>query len=305
MTRVLVTGGAGFIGSHLVDALAARGDEIVVLDNMHRGRRAFIERHLDGPCKLIEGDIRDPETVEMATAGTDVIYHLAAQSNVLGAIADAHYSFSTNVLGTYNVLEGAHRAGIHRVVFSSSREVYGDPEWLPVPEHAPLLPKNPYGASKVAGEAYCRAFTYSLGLDVAVIRLANVYGERDSDRVIPRWLGLAESGQKLTVYGGKQVLDFVPVGLAVEALIYAADHGLAGPVNIGSGIGTPILDLAERIGVASGGRSGVDLLPANTCEVVRFVADVSRMRSLGITPPGDPLCDLERMMPHEKVEVVA
>jgi nucleoside-diphosphate-sugar epimerase len=130
---------------------------------------------------------------------------------------------------------------------------------------------------------------------VAVLRLANVYGTRDSDRVIPRWLRLAESGADLPVFGGKQVLDFVPVRIAVEALLHAADHGLSGPTNVGSGAGTEILALAERIGAVTGTGARVRMEPANECEVTRFVADVTRMRSLGIEPPDDPLVDLAEM----------
>jgi UDP-glucose 4-epimerase len=304
LRRVLVTGGAGFIGSHLVDALVARGDAVAVLDNMHRGRINHIQGHIDnGRCKLITGDIREPADVESAMLGAEVVFHLAAQSNVLGAIHDTSYSFTANVAGTYNVLEAARRSGVGRVVFSSSREVYGDPASLPVRETAPLQPKNPYGASKVAGEAYCNAFIHSYGLDVAVMRLANVYGPRDTDRVIPRWLGLAERGEDLRVFGGRQVLDFVPISLVVRALLRAGDYGLPAPVNVGSGTGTPILALAERVLEASGTSVQVRIEPANECEVVGFVADVTRMRELGIEPPADPLEGLAALAAAVEVPV--
>jgi UDP-glucose 4-epimerase len=136
---------------------------------------------------------------------------------------------------------------------------------------------------------------HSFGIDVAVLRLANVYGPRDSDRVIPRWLRMAESGDALPVYGGKQVLDFVPVRVAVAALLHAGDHGLDDAINVGSGVGTEILDLAERIRRATRSSVDVRIEPANDCEVTRFVADVTRMRDLGIEPPSDPLVDLESM----------
>ena len=294
--RVLVTGGAGFIGSHLVDALVERGDDVVVLDNMRRGSREHLVPHIaSGACELRVGDIRDRETLDRALDGVALVFHLAAQSNVLGAISDLDYSFTTNVGGTFSVLDAARRSGARRVVFSSSREVYGDPQITPVLESAPLAPKNPYGASKVAGEAYCQAMGHSFGLDVAVLRLANVYGPRDSDSVIPRWLKLATDGAELPVYGGKQVLDFVPVRIAVAALLHAGEHGLDGVVNVGSGFGTQILELAERIREATGSRAAVRIEPANDCEVTRFVADVTRLRALGIEPPADPLVDLSAM----------
>jgi UDP-glucose 4-epimerase len=294
--RVLVTGGAGFIGSHLVDALVERGDDVVVLDNLRRGCREHLRPHLDsGACRLHLGDIREPGDVDRALEGVSLVFHLAAQSNVLGAMSDIDYSFTTNVVGTFTVLDAARRAGAQRVVFSSSREVYGDVDVVPVQESAALAPKNPYGASKVAGEAYCHAMRHSFGLDVAVLRLANVYGTRDSDRVIPRWLRLAETGADLPVYGGKQVLDFVPVRVAVAALLYVGDYGLDGVLNVGTGVGTEILELAERIREATGSGVAVRIEPANDCEVTRFVADVTRMRSLGIEPPADPLIDLKSM----------
>jgi UDP-glucose 4-epimerase len=294
--RVLVTGGAGFIGSHLVDALVDRGDEVIVLDNLRRGSREHLQPHLaDGACDLQVGDIRDRGAVDRALEGVALVFHLAAQSNVLGAMSDLDYSFTTNVAGTFNVLDASQRAGVRRLVFSSSREVYGDPEVTPVLESAPFAPKNPYGASKVAGEAYCQAMKHSFGLDVAVLRFANVYGTRDSDRVIPRWLRLAETGADLPVYGGKQVLDFVPVRVAVAALLHAGDCGLDGVLNVGTGVGTEILELAERIRAATGSGVSVRIEPANDCEVTRFVADVTRMRGLGIEPPDDPLVDLKAM----------
>ncbi len=205
--KVLVTGGAGFIGAHLVVASLAAGDEVVALDNMRRGVRAT----LPDEARLIEGDIRDRESVALAMRGAQRVYHLAAQSNVLGAVTDTDYSFTSNVIGTYNVLGAARDAGVEQVIFTSSREVYGEVERLPVAEDRPMDPKNAYGASKVAGEVYCRTFQNTYGLDVSVLRLANVYGAGDRDRVIPIWLDRARRGEDLELYGGEQVLDLVTV----------------------------------------------------------------------------------------------
>jgi UDP-glucose 4-epimerase len=236
--RILVTGGAGFIGSHLVDALVDRGEDVVVLDNFKRGRIEHIERHIDaGAITLVAGDIRDEQTLAAAIEGTELVYHLAAQSNVMGAVTDMDYSFTTNVVGTYNVLKAAADSGVRRLVFSSSREVYGDSDDIPVREDAPLAAKNPYGASKLAGEAYCRVWQAATGIDCMVLRLANVYGPRDRDRVIPTWLRRAGEGDDLEVYGGRQVLDFIWVGHAVDALLSAASCRNDGAVNVGSGEG--------------------------------------------------------------------
>lgn len=294
--KVLVTGGAGFLGSHLVDALVATGIDVVVLDNFHRGSRQNLAGHLASPSlHLIEGDIRQIETVKKAADGAEVVYHLAAQSNVMGAEQDFDYSFSTNVVGTYTVLKAAAEMGARRVVFSSSREVYGEPAEIPVSEAAPLNAKNSYGASKVAGEAYCRAWSNNTGLQVQVLRFGNIYGPGDKDRVIPIWLEKALHGEDLELFGGDQILDFVWVGTAVQALISAAECIPSAPVNVGTGSGTPIHVLARRILEVTQSASGLRILPARQAEVTRFVADVSRMvDALNVTPDSEPLGRLER-----------
>ncbi len=291
--KVLVTGGAGFIGAHLVAALVAAGDEVVALDNLRRGDAAKLP---DG-VRFVEGDIRDPAAVRAALDGCARVYHLAAQSNVLGAVGDADYSFTSNVVGTYNVLVAARDAGMERVVFTSSREAYGEVDRLPVAEEQAMNPKNSYGASKAAGEVYCRAFQGTYGLDVSVLRLANVYGSGDRDRVIPIWLDRARRGLDLELYGGEQVLDLVPVELVVRALRKAAETALDGqPVNVGSGQGVTLRDLAARVRSLPGVAVGLRVLPARSVEVTRFVADVIRMRHLlGLEPPAEPLAALPQL----------
>jgi UDP-glucose 4-epimerase len=277
--RALVTGGAGFIGRHLVAALTARGDAVDVLDSVHgndltvmssRALREFVRR-------------------------ADVVYHLAALSSVMDAetAAGRDRCFSTNVLGTFRLLEACSWVG-SRVVFTSSREVYGDASALPVSEDAPLKPKNSYGASKVAAEAYCRIY------GARILRLANVYGPGDTGRVIPNWLSAAALGHDFPVYGGEQVLDFVPVRTVVQALLSAADLAeLREPVNVGSGKGTSLETLAARIIRGSGERVTGLRYSARDAETVRFVADVTRMRTvLGVAPPRHPLvglAELQRM----------
>ena len=292
--KALVTGGAGFLGSHLVDALVAKGDEAVVLDNLHRGARANIDRHLRAKdVRFVEGDVRDYSVVVEAAARVDVVYHLAAQSNVIGAVEDPDYSFTTNVTGTYNVLKAAACAGVRRLVFASSREVYGEPTSIPVCENAPLIPKNVYGASKIAGEAYCRVWHSTTDLECQVLRFANIYGHRDRDRVIPIWLERARRGEPLELYGGEQIIDFVWVGTAVQAVIGAAGCELGGPINVGSGMGVTLPYLAHRLLERTGSISKMNIFPARPVEVVRFVADIARMkRILGVTPEFDPLAHL-------------
>jgi UDP-glucose 4-epimerase len=297
--KILVTGGAGFIGSHLVDRLAAdAGNEVIIYDNLFRGRLENIAQHRDNPrLAFIEGDIRDYGRLLDAMRGAEQVFHLGAQSNVMGAVTDVDYSFNTNVVGTYNVLKAARETGA-RVAFSSSREVYGEARYLPVDEEHPIGSKNTYGASKVAGEMYCQVFANLFGVPVAVLRLSNVYGRRDFGRVIPLWLGRARQGLDLEVYGGKQTIDFVWIDQVVEAFLRAAGRDLAGqPVNIGSGQATAILDLAQRILALVGGPSQIVLRPAREAEVVRFTANVTRMRQrLGLEPPADPLAYLPGML---------
>ncbi|MGD9934542.1 MAG: NAD-dependent epimerase/dehydratase family protein [Dehalococcoidia bacterium] len=285
--KVLVTGGAGFVGRHLVRALVEAGDDVTVLDNLHRSSRTSVH----SSSRFLEGDIRDRAALDRAARGAEMIYHMAAQSNVLGSTQDVDYSFTTNVVGTFELLKAAERAGVRRVVFTSSREVYGEQRILPVSETAQTSAKNAYGASKVAGEAYCRAWAARGELDCAIVRLSNVYGPGDSGRVIPTWLARAADGQDLIVFGGQQVIDFIPVETAVAAIRQAALVDLDAPVNVGSGRGTPLLALAERIGALAGGRVATVVEPARDAEVVRYVADTTRMRGvLGIEPPADPLC---------------
>jgi UDP-glucose 4-epimerase len=293
--RVLVTGGAGFIGRHLVAALTEAGDDVVVIDNLRRANPATLASlEQTKAVNVVVGDIRDRAALAGAMRGVERVYHLAAQSNVLGAVTDLDYSFSSNVVGTYNVLVEAQAAGVRRVVFTSSREVYGEVELLPVTEDRSTQPKNAYGASKVAGEVYCRTLQATHGLDVSVLRLANVYGPGDRDRVIPIFLDRALRGEDLELFGGQQVLDLVPVDLVVAAIRRAGDMSLNGqPINVGSGAGTILQDLAARVRSLPGVSIGLRVLPPRSMEVTRFVADVSLMRTvLRLEPPGDPLVNL-------------
>lgn len=306
--RVLITGGAGFIGSHLVDRLLAAERpqhepdyEIIIFDNLRRGRRAYLEPHLSaGRVRLIEGDIRDGAALQEAMQGAEVIFHLAAQSNVIGSEADPDYAFTTNVIGTYTLLKAAESVGARRVIFTSSREVYGEPETLPVREDAPLAPKNAYGASKVSGEMYFRIAQARQALETVLFRLANVYGPRDSERVIPLWIERARRGEELLLYGGDQVIDFVWVGDVVEALAQAAlaerECVVGQPINIGTGTGTPIAELAQQIVALSGSQSELHWLAAREREVRRFVADGGLLNRILGLKPAPPLAYLPTMI---------
>lgn len=276
--RVLVTGGAGFVGSYLVRRLLGGPAVTVrVLDNLYRGRDTFAG---DPRVEFLPGDIRDRRAVRAAMDGIDLVYHLAAQANVLGAVADLDYSFTTNVAGTFEVLSAARECGVRRVIFTSSREVYGGAAALPVPESAPLNPKNAYGASKAAAELYCRVFVES-GMDVVVFRLANVYGPGDADRVIPLFLASALSGRPLVIYGQDKILDFVWIGDVVDALVNVQAAPLGGQtINIGSGEGTTLPDLGQQILRLTGSSSAIESAAARKAETDRFVADIRLAQSL-------------------------
>lgn len=296
--NVLITGGAGFIGAHLARHLLDREDcaRVIALDNLLRGSWDSLESCKDDPrLETINADIRDCEQVRAACRETDLIFHLAAQATVMGAERDMEYAFQANVAGTFNVLDAAKESGA-KVVFSSSREVYGDPESLPVAETAPLAPKNAYGASKMAAEAWCRAFA-AKGLDVSILRLSNIYGPGDTGRVIPIFLDNVAKGKKLTIYGGEQTIDFLPVSTTCQALVAAAKTSNSNPTNVGSGRGVTLQELAGRICGLAGMKDRIDLVPGRSVETKKFVADVSRMKEiLGVAPPDDPLAELPEMM---------
>jgi nucleoside-diphosphate-sugar epimerase len=304
--RIVVTGGAGFIGSHLVDRLleADQDLEVTVVDNLWRGRAEHLARHAADPrFQLAVRDIRDRDALEGALRGADLVYHLAAQPTVMGGVDNASYTFDTNVGGTFNVLRAAALNKVQRVVFASSRQVYGEPINLPVDEESPLMAINLYGASKQSAEALCRAFRRETGISAVALRLANVYGPRDSGRVIPLWLDQLQAGDDLVVYGGNQVLDFVWVGDAVSAMLRAGSaFGPLPPINVGSGTGTKILDLARRIGRLVGSRAHFLLQPARPVEVTRYIAKIERMRELlQLEPSLDPLGHLSAVLPPRLV----
>ncbi len=296
---VAVTGAAGFIGSHLVDhLLTVRNVEVVAFDNLSTGRLENLAQQQRNPrLRFVEGDTRDASAVRAALKEATTVYHFATRSSVQAALDDAEGTILTNVLGTFNVLRAAAESGARRFIFASSCEVYGQPRVLPVEETHPLSPVNSYGASNVAAEAYCRSFRRHL--QMVILRLTNVYGQRDSGQVIPVWFERAAAGEPLQVRGGDQVGDFVWVGVVVQALVRAGGlEGESPPINVGSGTGTRMIDVAKRIGDFMGREPTLTLQPIQPGEVTRFVPSIDRMRHiLGIEPPSDPLARLADLAP--------
>jgi UDP-glucose 4-epimerase len=294
--RVLVTGGAGFIGSNLVDALLARGDEAIVVDDLSTGRRENLEPGLAAGATLVEADIRDREAMEELTGRErpEVIFHLAAQIDVRKSIADPAFDASINVGGTANVLEAARVAGTRRIVFSSTGgAIYGegDGQQLPLAEDAPLAPEAPYGQSKYAGEGYLALYERLYGLSSVPLRLGNVYGPRQDPLgeagVIAIFCGRLREGKRPTVFGdGKQTRDYIYVGDVVAAMLAAAESETIGPINVGTGIETDVLELIRELGELGGtGDFEPEFAPPRTGEVQRISIDPARAeRELGWRP---------------------
>ena len=298
--KIFVTGCAGFIGSHLIDRLIADGFEVAGVDNLSRGKSDNISGQINSHAlEFNEADIRDFETISGLMKGCEVVFHLAAQSNVMGAVIDLDYSFQSNVIGTYNVLKAARANKVKRLIFSSSREVYGEAESLPVREDQPLRSKNFYGASKVAGEKYCEIYQNMKDIEIVILRLSNVYGLRDFDRVIPIFISNMQKNQKVKIYGGKQVIDFISIELVVEALVQSIDNekAITGATNIGSGVGTTLFELANRIQEIYKSGSEILVEPARNVEVVKYIADIKRMCNIfDVMPEGDPLYYIKSMV---------
>jgi UDP-glucose 4-epimerase len=294
--RTLVTGGAGFIGSNLVDALLSRGDAVTVVDDLSTGRRENLEGALAAGATLAEADIRDRSAIEgvAVEARPEVVFHLAAQIDVRKSVADPAFDASINVGGTANVLEAAKAGGARRVVFTSTGgAIYGEGEGqdLPLAEDAPLAPEAPYGQSKFAGEGYLSLFERLYGLSTIPLRLGNVYGPRQDPLgeagVIAIFCGRLREGKRPTVFGdGKQTRDYIYVGDVVAAALAAAESEATGPVNIGTGIETDVLELVRLLGELGDTESfEAELAPPRPGEVQRISIDPSRAeRELGWKP---------------------
>ncbi len=282
--RVLVTGGAGFIGSHLVDALADRGDQVVVLDDLSTGDRG----RLPAAIRFVEGSLADPDTVAGAVDGAEVVFHLGALGAVARSVDDPLASDTANVRGTLVVLDASRAAGVGRVVFASSSSVYGGADVVPTPEDAPLRPRSPYAVTKLTGEHYCRVFTELHGLETVALRFFNVYGPRQSPdstyaAVIPLFCRAVLAGEHPTVHGdGGQSRDFTFIADVVDALFAAAvapaKRCSGRPYNIAAGRSTSLLELLRLLG----GLTGTHPTPVHTDpragDVYRSEADPSAAR---------------------------
>jgi len=291
--KYLVTGGAGFIGSHIAKELIEKKEDVVVFDNLSVG----VEKNVPTGCKLIAGDIRDRVKLSEAMKDVDVVFHNAAFVSIRGSFERLREELDTNCIGTLNVLEAASDQGVKKVVFASSMAVYGEPKRLPVDESHPLNPVSPYGLSKLRGELYCKIFDENHGLKSVILRYFNTYGIGQTPSpyvgVITTFINQALRKKPLTVLGnGNQTRDFIWVEDVARANVLAASSNVSGAFNIGKGVEISINQLANMIIKHLGGNKVHLDKPAG--EVNRIFADISKAKKLlNYRPKGE----LEKILP--------
>ncbi len=260
MSRYLITGGAGFIGSNIAHALIGRGESVRILDDFSTGRSRNLAG-IDDRVEIVRGDLRDPEAVERAAHGVEIILHQAALNSNPRSVKEPEATNAVNVGGTVLLLEAARKARVRRLVYASSSSVYGElSPVLPKTEDLPLLPKAPYGVSKLAAELYCRVFSQVYGLETVSLRYFNVFGPRqhpDSEyaAVIPRFLRRMMAGQRPVIYGdGEQSRDFTPVANVVAANLCAAEgtQGIGEVFNVACGRASTLNQLVGWLNDALG-----------------------------------------------------
>jgi UDP-glucose 4-epimerase len=293
--KALVTGGSGFIGSHLVDRLLDRGDEVVALDNLSTGRRENLDGALERGARLVVEDIRDPAITGslVKQEKPDLLFHLAAQMDVRVSTAKPDYDAQVNVLGTVNMLEAAREAGVRRFVFASTGgAIYGEADEIPAGEDSKIRPEAPYGQAKFAAEGYCDLYRRLHSLSTVSLRFGNVYGPRQDPYgeagVIAIFCGKLTNGGRPTVFGdGRQTRDYIYVGEVVDAALKAAGSEVEGAYNVGRGVETSVLELIETLGVL-GREAGLpaegsfepEMAAARPGEVNRSALDPTKARDV-------------------------
>ncbi|HVE85699.1 MAG TPA: SDR family oxidoreductase [Myxococcales bacterium] len=286
--KALVTGGAGFIGSHVCDALLSRGHEVIALDDLSSGRKA----NLDPRVKLVQVDIRSREVVElMERERPHALFHLAAQMDVRRSVEDPRFDAEANILGMLNLLEAARRTGVRKVVFSSTGgAIYGEQDVYPAPEGHPTRPVSPYGVSKAAGELYLGYYRAQYGLASVALRYANVYGPRQNAHgeagVVAIFCERLARGRPCTIFGsGEQTRDFVFGPEVAEANALALERDVQGAVNIGTGVETSVSDLYRLLAEAAGSTATAERAPPRPGEQLRSCVDPSlAKKALGWEP---------------------
>lgn len=285
MAKYLVTGGAGFIGSHLATALVERGDQVRVLDNLSTGSLKNLE-HLQGRYELLEGDLTDAACVARAVKGVDVVFHHAALASVPQSVARPLETHAACATGTIMLLDACRQAGVRRLVYAASSSCYGNLPETPKVETHPLQVLSPYGAAKLAGELYCEAFAASYKLETVRLRYFNVFGPRQDpgspySAVIPLFVSALLEGRRPTIYGdGTQSRDFTFVGNVVQANLLAAEApGISGRVyNVACGSSLSVLDLLKMICEMLDVPFDPEFAPPRVGDVLHSWADISAAR---------------------------
>ena len=282
--RVLITGGNGFVGSHLAECLVKRGDSVSLLDIR------FTSNTSNLPCEKIRGDVRNYTDVRKAVSQADVVFHLGAVSRVVTGQRKPLECLKTNVLGTVNVLEACRTSANSKIIFYvSSREVYGDSESNLVQENQPKNPKSVYGVSKLSAELACLQYRKSFGTKVVILRFSNVYGsERDlMDRVTPKFIIKAMKNEEIVLYGGKQVLDFNFIDDTISGILHAyektlrsEDETLGEDFHLVTGHGTSIEELANTVIQMCNSSSRVIRKEPREFEIENFVGDPEKARRM-------------------------
>lgn len=277
--RILVTGGAGFIASHIADAYIERGHEVHIVDDFSTGQRA----NLNSKATLHKIDIADSHSVKLVERiKPDILSHHAAQMDVRHSVADPTFDARVNILGFINLLEGCKNAGVKKVIFASSGgAVYGEQESFPASESHPTQPASPYGVSKRTGELYLSYYHQTFGLPYLALRYANVYGPRQSTQgeagVVAIFLALLLTGKTPVINGdGRQTRDYVYVGDVVAANVGALQSDFVGPVNIGTGVETDVVTIYDHLRVAVGSDMHAHHGPAKAGEQRRSCIDNRR-----------------------------
>ena len=286
--RALVTGGAGFIGSHLVELLEEKGIDVVVLDDLSTGRR----ENLKGTkAKLVVGTITSKEIVNDLMRGIDWVFHLAALVSVPESIENPEKTIDVNIKGTLNLLESSLTHKIKKFIFFSSAAVYGEPEKMPISEDFPTLPKSPYAITKLCGENFCEYFRHQFGLNTVILRLFNAYGPRQSlhsayAAAIPAFITSVMNEKPITIFGtGYQTRDFIYVkDVSNAALFVAMKEDSKGIYNIGTGQAVSIIELSKLIMSLMKKEVEQSFLPPRPGDILHSTADISKITKLGFKP---------------------
>jgi UDP-glucose 4-epimerase len=289
--QILVTGGAGFIGSHLAEQLVGAGHKVRVLDNLSSGKRSNLARAAG--VEFVEGDIRDAATVCRSVEGMEAIYHLAAVASVQASIDDPLGTHGSNFIGTLNLLEAARQEGVRRLIYASSAAVYGDTDALPVSEQTLTNPLSPYAADKLAGEHYLKFYAAKYGIEPVVFRFFNIYGPRQDPAspysgVISIFVERIRREQPVTIFGdGRQTRDFVYVRDLIDVLAAALtnERAVGAVLNVGRGVECSLLELLASLERLVGRSVPRQHAPARVGDILRSRADVRRLESaLGYVP---------------------